>query len=94
MIVKVQAMYRAETAILNAEQEEMHNETSFVVSKSFKILKSNKILSTQRYFLLHRLRIPSNPYMRKTSEVAGMAFLEKKWREIWLKNGLQWPKLA
>ena len=31
MIIKVQAMYRAETAILDAEQEELHNETSFVV---------------------------------------------------------------
>ena len=26
-------MYRAETAIMNAEQEELHNETSFVVGE-------------------------------------------------------------
>ena len=31
-------MYRAETAILDAEQEESHNETSFVVSEVFKLL--------------------------------------------------------
>ena len=34
-------------------------------------------------------------YMRKTSDVAGMAFLAKKnWRKIWPKNGLKWPKIA
>ena len=32
IIIKVQAMYRAETAILNAEQDELHNENSFVVT--------------------------------------------------------------
>ena len=47
--------------------------------------------------------------MRKTSDVAGMAFLAKKnWRKIWPKNGqkshkiakiwpkngLKWPKIA
>ena len=33
-------------------------------------------------------------YMRKTSDVAGMAFLAKKWQKIWPKNGLKWPKIA
>ena len=34
-------------------------------------------------------------YMRKTSDVAGMAFLAKKtWRKIWPKNGLKLPKIA
>ena len=44
MIVKVQAMYRAETAILNAEQEELHNETSFVVGEDVRLtVKINDI---------------------------------------------------
>ena len=33
--------------------------------------------------------------MRKTSSVAGMAFLAKNnWRKIWPKNGLKWPKIV
>ena len=37
----------------------------------------------------------THPYMQKTSDVAGLAFLAKKnWRKIWPKNGLKWPKMA
>ena len=34
-------------------------------------------------------------YMRKTSSVAGLSiWAKKKWRKIWPKNCLKWPKMA
>ena len=43
----------------------------------------------------HKTPLIFFPYMRKTSDVAEMAFFAKKnWRKIWPKNGLKWPKIA
>ena len=52
------------------------------------------IMLIVRYFIIfHPIMLIA--YIRKTSDVAGMAFLAKKnWRKIWSKNCLKSPKIA
>ena len=54
-----------------------------------------KAIYEHSYKWVHNLFCLYLAYMRKTSDVAVMAFFGKKnWRKIWPKNDLKWRKIA